>query len=81
MRDVHHARWEVVDDQTLRFWIQASSFCHQMVRSIVGTLVEVGTGKKRAGDVRGILEARRRGAAGAVAPPHGLTLWEVGYPR
>ena len=37
VRDVHEARWEVVDDETLRFWIEASSFCHQMVRSIVGT--------------------------------------------
>lgn len=81
VRDVHSARWEVVDDQTLRFWIEASSFCHQMVRSLVGTLVEVGIGKKRAGDVRGILDARQRSAAGPVAPPHGLSLWEVGYPR
>lgn len=80
VRDVRSARWEVVDDETLRFWIEASSFCHQMVRSIVGTMVEVGLGTKRAGDVRGILEARLRSAAGAVAPPHGLTLWEVGYP-
>lgn len=80
VRQVRSARWEVVDDETLRFWIEASSFCHQMVRSIVGTLVEVGTGRKRAGDVRAILVARSRSEAGAVAPPHGLSLWEVGYP-
>lgn len=79
VRDVRSARWEVVDDETLRFWIEASSFCQQMVRSIVGTLVDVGIGKLHAGDIRGILAARDRRVAGTVAPPHGLTLWHVGY--
>jgi tRNA pseudouridine38-40 synthase len=50
-----------------------------MVRSIVGTLVDVGLGKASPGDVRGILVARDREAAGQVAPPYGLVLWEVGY--
>lgn len=80
VRDIHEARWEVVDDETLRFWIEASSFCHQMVRSIVGTMVDVGLGKRTAGDIRGILAARDRAAAGPVAPPHGLSLWNVRYP-
>ncbi len=64
----------------LRFEIRANAFCHQMVRSIVGTLVDVGLGKASPGDVRGIMIARDREAAGQVAPPHGLVLWEVGYP-
>jgi tRNA pseudouridine38-40 synthase len=51
-----------------------------MVRSIVGTLVEVGLGKKRAGDLTGIVRGRDRSAAGNVAPPHGLCLWSVAYP-
>lgn len=80
VRDVRSARWEQVDEHTLRFWIEASSFCHQMVRSIVGTLVEVGAGRMHAGDLTGILRARDRQHAGPVAPPHGLTLWEVRYP-
>ena len=63
-----------------RFEIRATAFCHQMVRSIVGTLVEVGRGKLHPGDVQAILLARDRQAAGPVAPPHGLVLWEVGYP-
>ena len=63
----------------LRFEIRANAFCHQMVRSIVGTLVDVGLGKASPGDVRGILVARDREAAGQVAPPYGLVLWEVGY--
>ena len=79
VRDVFDAHWEVVDDVTLRFWIEASSFCHQMVRSIVGTLVDVGAGKRAAGDLTAVLRARNRAAAGPVAPPHGLTLWSVTY--
>jgi tRNA pseudouridine38-40 synthase len=50
-----------------------------MVRSIVGTLVDVGRGRLRAGQVKGILAARDRGAAGEPAPPHGLSLEEVVY--
>jgi tRNA pseudouridine38-40 synthase len=66
----------------LRFDITASSFCQQMVRSIVGTLVEVGIGTKcKAGDVAGIVRAADRSAAGEIAPPHGLCLWQVGYPE
>jgi tRNA pseudouridine38-40 synthase len=67
------------DGQLLRFWIEANAFCHQMVRSIVGTLVEVGLGKTRAGELTSILRAGDRAAAGKVAPPHGLCLWEVTY--
>jgi tRNA pseudouridine38-40 synthase len=50
-----------------------------MVRSVVGTLVDVGRGKLRAGDLTGVIAARDRHAAGDLAPPHGLCLWEVGY--
>ncbi len=82
-RRVMLARWsEVPSDHgpgLLRFEIRANAFCHQMVRSIVGTLVDAGTGRLHAGDVRGILLAKDRQAAGQVAPAHGLCLWEVGY--
>ncbi len=80
VRDVHSARWVDEGDGTLRFWIEASSFCHQMVRSLVGTLVDVGLGKLTPGDLLGIIAARDRAAAGPVAPPHGLSLWQVRYP-
>jgi tRNA pseudouridine38-40 synthase len=84
IRRVLSTRWsdasEAADGTRLRFEIRATAFCHQMVRSIVGTLVDVGTGKLSPGSVHGILAARDRAAAGQVAPPHGLTLWEVGYP-
>jgi tRNA pseudouridine38-40 synthase len=81
VRRVFSARWCEVDGDGahLRFEIRANAFCHQMVRSIVGTLVEVGLGKASPGDVRGVLLARDREAAGPVAPPHGLVLWDVGY--
>lgn len=81
-RRVMLAEWnEVGSDHgpLLRFEIRANAFCHQMVRSIVGTMVDIGSGKLHAGDMRGIMLAHDRSAAGQVAPPHGLTLWEVGY--
>ncbi len=58
---------------------RANAFCHQMVRSLVGTLVAVGEGRLDPGDVPAILEARDRSRAGPVAPPHGLTLERVIY--
>lgn len=82
-RRVISAEWRAIPDDRqglLRFEIRANAFCHQMVRSIVGTLVDVGLGKIHAGDVRGILLQRDRRAVTTVAPPHGLVLWEVGYP-
>lgn len=79
VRRVREARWVCAADGMLRFEIEASSFCHQMVRSVVGLMVEVGLGKKRAGDVAHILRSRSRQGAGQLAPPHGLCLWEVSY--
>jgi len=61
--------------------IVADSFCHQMVRSIVGLLLEVGRGKRAPEDAGRALKAKNRAAAGPVAPAKGLTLVEVGYPR
>ena len=61
--------------------VRANAFCHQMVRSLVGTLVRVGDGGIEADAVARILERRDRSAAARVAPPHGLTLWRVFYAR
>ncbi|MCC5952170.1 MAG: tRNA pseudouridine(38-40) synthase TruA [Acidimicrobiia bacterium] len=80
VRRVIDLRWERAPDEVLHLWIEASSFCHQMVRSVVGTLVEVGRGKRRAGEMAGVIRARDRHAAGQMAPAQGLCLWEVGYP-
>ena len=79
VRRVLEAGWREADDDIVEFWVQATAFCHQMVRSFVGTLVDIGMGKIDADAIPGILEARDRTAAGQVAPPHGLTFWEVRY--
>lgn len=79
MRRVTVAGWFDRGDGELVFQIEAKAFCQQMVRSIVGTLVEVGLGRRTAGQVSGILRARDRGAAGQLAPPLGLCLWQVRY--
>ena len=79
VRRVLDARWEDLDDGVLRFTIEANAFCHQMVRSIVGTLVDAGRYKVHAGDVMGILRARDRAAARQLAPPQGLVLHEVRF--
>ncbi len=79
VRRVLESSWHDLGDGVLRYDITATAFCWQMVRSIVGTLVDVGLGKIRAGDLLGILRARDRNAAGRVGVPQGLCLWEVGY--
>ena len=63
----------------VRIAIRADRFLKQMVRAIVGTLVEVGHGKRTAAMVKDILEAKDRRAAGMTAPAHGLYLVRVEY--
>ncbi len=73
-------RLEIIRDQELvRIEFEADRFLKQMVRAIVGTLVEVGQGKRKPDDVKTILEAKDRRAAGYTAPAHGLYLVEVRY--
>ncbi len=79
VRKVREADWLDLGDGVLRFEIEASSFCQQMVRAIVGMLVDTGLARRTAADVAIALRARNRSAAGQVAPPHGLCLWEVTY--
>jgi tRNA pseudouridine38-40 synthase len=79
-RRVTDAEWEFpTADGVLYFWIEANAFCHQMVRSIVGLLVDVGKGKRHASDVLAVLRGLDRQANSEPAPPHGLVLWEVTY--
>jgi tRNA pseudouridine38-40 synthase len=79
VRRVAEAGWSDDGDGVLRFEIEAGAFCHQMVRSVVGTLVEVGAGRRKAGEMAGIIRAGDRAGAGDLAPPHGLTLVAVRY--
>jgi tRNA pseudouridine38-40 synthase len=69
------------DGDLLELSICANRFLKQMVRSIVGTLVEVGQGKRSSADMKGILEGGDRSAAGRTAPPQGLYLVRVDYKR
>lgn len=59
--------------------ITGNGFLYNMVRIIMGTLIQIGRGKRPPEDMKRILEARDRGAAGPTAVAHGLTLWQVEY--
>jgi len=80
VRNVTAAGWSESADGTFVFEITANAFCQQMVRSIVGTLVEIGGGRRKAGEMLAVVHARDRALAGVVAPPDGLVLWAVTYP-
>lgn len=60
--------------------VRADAFCHSMVRALVGASLAVGEGRRRVEWPAELLAARTRDAAAHVAPAHGLTLEEVGYP-
>ena len=79
MRNIWSIDWRDLDGERFQVELTAKAFCHQMVRSIVGTLIDVGRGHRRPPDMAAILEAQDRSVAGNLAPPHGLCLWEVGY--
>lgn len=76
---ITEARWEQHGNK-LVFHISADRFLRNMVRAIVGTLVEVGLGKSTMQDVRNIIESRDRNKAGFSVPAHGLYLTKVIYP-
>lgn len=63
----------------LYFDVEANAFLYRMVRSLVGTLLEVGTGRRTIDSFHAILAACDRSLAGPSAPPHGLCLVEVRY--
>ena len=61
--------------------IEAEAFLRHMVRTLVGTMVEVGRGKRSIEDFRALLDGGPRDAAGTTAPAHGLFFWDVKYGR
>ncbi len=79
VRRVLSASWHDAGEGLLHFDIEATAFCHQMVRSIVGTMVEVGLGRRSAGELVAVIRSGDRRFAGDVAPPLGLVLWSVHY--
>ncbi len=70
----------VRDGDEIEIFVSAPSFLHRQVRSIVGSLMEVGRGKKPVSWMKDILEAADRSKCGTVAPPDGLYLSQVDYP-
>ena len=77
---VTHARWKDVD-QGYHFEITADRFLRNMVRSLTGTLLDVGRGKLDLGGFKKIVEAKDRSKAGSSAPAKGLFLVDIGYPN
>lgn len=75
---IYKAEWEQLGNQ-LRFTISADRFLRNMVRAIVGTMVEIGSGKIAPQDLRRIIEEKYRNSAGVSAPAQGLFLVDVGY--
>jgi tRNA pseudouridine38-40 synthase len=65
--------------EEIELWFEARSFLHRQVRSMVGSLVEVGLGKMSEGDLAAALAAMDRARCGPVAPPDGLYLMRVDY--
>ena len=76
---IDEAFWKQ-DGEKLIFTIAADRFLRNMVRAIVGTLTEIGSGKRNLEDFRKIIESKDRNEAGASAPAHGLFLTKVEYP-
>ena len=72
------ARWFEQND-LLVFRIKADRFLRNMVRAIVGTLLEVGKGKMTLEDFRAVIEQKNRCSAGTSMPAHALFLEEVSY--
>lgn len=79
VRRVTDAGWAEGPCTLLRFDVAAGSFCHQMVRSMVGALVQVGRGRATTADLVARLRSGSRAGAPQPAPPHGLCLEAVSY--
>jgi tRNA pseudouridine38-40 synthase len=78
--DVRKAIWEIRDDKWV-FTISADRFLRNMVRAVVGTLLDVGMGKIKPEDIHNIIESKDRGKAGVSVPAKGLYLTQVIYPK
>jgi tRNA pseudouridine38-40 synthase len=78
VRRIFSSAWERAEEE-LVYTVRGSGFLHHMVRNLVGTFILVGKGTLQASDMKKILEAQNRSAAGATAPANGLYLVSVEY--
>jgi tRNA pseudouridine38-40 synthase len=78
VRRVFAAFWRRCGE-VLEFWIEADAFMRQMNRVLVGTMLEVGVGRRSVSEFVALLDGRPRSSAGPTAPAHGLYLAGVGY--
>lgn len=85
IRTIYEARLETeladqhLQSNVLHIYLTGNGFLYNMVRIIVGTLIQIGEGKLEPSQMKTILEAQSRSAAGPTAMAHGLMLWEVFY--
>ena len=78
-REVLGAEWRERGD-LLEFWIEGDAFLRHMNRVLVGTMIEVGRGRRTLEDFTDLLDGAPRSRGGETAPPHGLYLASVSYP-
>lgn len=76
---IYKAEWTETNEEMV-FTVKADRFLRNMVRAIVGTLVEVGRGKMDSNGFRQVIESKNRSNAGSSVPGHGLFLAEIEYP-
>ena len=74
------ANWEIIDNQLI-FTITADRFLRNMVRAVVGTLLEIGSGKLQIADLHKIIKRKNRSDAGYSVPAKALFLSKVNYPE
>lgn len=79
-RTVLAASWQEAPGSILEFRVEANAFMRNMVRILVGTQLEVASGRRETDDLALLLEGAPRSRAGETAPPHGLYLSGVAYP-
>jgi len=77
--DLFEAKWHG-DEYQMSFEIEANRFLRNMVRAVVGTLLEVGHGKRNPIDIKTLIEQQDRNKAGTSAPANGLSLVDIKYP-
>ena len=79
VRTITRSEW-IKDGQLLTYVVEGNGFLYNMVRILVGTMLEIGSGKRPASDMQKALTSGNRADAGATAPAHGLCLNRVVYP-